>query len=204
MTAPAVVSKNAAGVPLVLVATVVNGEPSIDESGVPAGVDGHVWEPEQVAALSVDEAQALMDDLYKKYDGVSVDEGGGTRLFSPEFEMTSADDALRVALINLGAVRPVAVPSPLPPAANVDNIPVTALPVPASAPTSSGVVAPIVAVPDHIASALPVGTIVTQSPTGAHTAHFSLGGFLHSVVGNPGQDLRLLIDSVARYLQSGS
>lgn len=108
------VPTNAAGTPLVLISTISGNSVTIDTSGIPAGVMGHVYTAPEVAAMTGPQRQNLLNQVFAKYDGVSVDEGAGMRAFKPEFEMTSEDDALRESLETLGATRPVAAPLPAP------------------------------------------------------------------------------------------
>lgn len=100
---------NAAGVPLTLTGTTLpSGATSIDQSGVPAGIDGQSYTSDQITALDTDARQALLNQLVTKYAGVCVDSGNGQKEYGLEFMMTPADVCVYQELTALGASRMIA------------------------------------------------------------------------------------------------
>lgn len=122
---------NAAGTPLVLHGTpsATGGPVTIDFSGVPVGIDGKEYSSDEIVALDAGARQGLFERLLAKYEGVGVDEGNGTAVYSAGFDMTPADAAVYEQLIGLGAVVPPPMAAPAAPPASTAPVPAASSPI---------------------------------------------------------------------------
>lgn len=182
MTAPAI-ARNAAGVPLILLGTASGNSITIDQSQVPAGINGKTYSKADIDADSSTDQQTLMNDLAEKYRGVDV-EIGAQNDYDEEFAMTVEDLATYHELIAVGATWPNA-------AANATK-PDTEAPAPITQNT------PVV-VPRQVAEQLPIGTIVTKTAAGVHVASVPVNGTTHHIFASVGEQLLYLVSAVSAY-----
>lgn len=182
MTGPAI-ARNAAGTPLVLLGTASGNSVSIDQSQVPAGINGKSYSKADIDAESSVDQQTLMNGLADKYRGVAV-EIGTQDDYDEEFAMTVDDLAMYHELIAVGASWPNA-------EANRTKL-ATEVPAPITQNT------PVV-VPQHVAEQLPIGTIVTKTVAGVHVASVPVNGSTHHIFASVGQQLLYLVSAVNAY-----